>query len=154
MGVILVGLFFVGQLFWGNEPEERPGVEYAQTVEDVRRTAPYAVYAPTSLPEGWRANGVTFEPGREGRWHLGVLTGDDRYIGLEQALRSPRRMVEEFAPDVERRRDVEVAGESWQLWTGGDETTFVREEGQTTVLVTGTAPREEIERYLAMLSTS
>ncbi|WP_262852087.1 DUF4245 domain-containing protein [Mumia quercus] len=153
MAVIVVGLFFVGQFFWGNTPDERPAVEYEQTVEEVRQTAPYPVYAPTSLPDGWRANGVTFKPGESGRWHLGFLTDGDRYIGLEQALDSAPRMIETHAPGVEQRGDVEVAGKTWQLWTGGGETTFVREEGDMTLLVTGPAPREDIERFLGLLAS-
>ncbi|WP_370618145.1 DUF4245 domain-containing protein [Mumia sp. Pv 4-285] len=154
IGVIVVGLFVVGQIFWGYTPDEKPPVEYEKTVEDVRQTAPYPVYAPTSLPDGWGANAVTYDTGRSGRWHLGVLTDDDKYIGLEQAIDSAPRMVETYAPEVEQRGDVEVAGQTWQLWTGGGETTFVREEGEMTVLVTGSAPREDIERYIGLLSTS
>ncbi|QMW67212.1 DUF4245 domain-containing protein [Mumia sp. ZJ1417] len=153
LAVIVVGLYLAGQFFWGNTPDERPPVAYEQTVEDVRQTAPYPVYSPTSLPDGWRANGVTFKPGESGRWHLGVLTEDDRYIGLEQALDSAPRMIEAYAPGVEQRADVEVAGKTWQLWTGGGETTFVREEGEMTVLVTGPAPREDIERFMGLLSS-
>ncbi|MFC6148034.1 MULTISPECIES: DUF4245 domain-containing protein [Mumia] len=154
IGVIVVGLVVVGNFFWGNTPDERPPVEYEQTVQEVRRSAPYPVYAPTSLPEGWGANGVTYEPGRSGRWHLGMLTDEPRYIGLEQAIDSAPRMVETHAPKVEQVGDVEVAGKTWQLWTGDGETTFVREEGEMTVLVTGSASREDIERYIGLLATS
>ncbi|MGH1562004.1 DUF4245 domain-containing protein [Mumia sp. DW29H23] len=153
MGAILVGLFVVGNFFWGNSAGERPPVAYEQTVKEVRQSAPYPVYAPTSLPEGWRSNGVLYRPGREGRWHLGILTDGDRYIGLEQQIDSAPRMVEKYAPAVEQREDVEVAGKTWQLWTGDGETTFVREEGEMTVLVTGPAPRKDIEHFIGLLTT-
>jgi hypothetical protein len=119
----------------------------------VRESAPFPVYAPTSLPEGWRANGVTYAPGRDGRWHLGVLTDGDRYIGLEQEIDSVPRMVERYAPGATQKDDVEVAGKTWQLWTGDGETAFVREEGEMTLLVGGPAPRTDIERYLELLTT-
>lgn len=154
LGAVLVGLFLLGQLVWGNDAEERPGVDYAQTVESVRQTAPYPIYAPTSLPDGWRSNGVSFEPGEQGRWHLGVLTDDDRYIGLEQANASAQRMVDQYASGAEQRGAVDIDGVTWQRWSGAGETAYVREEGQMTVLVGGPAPRDDIERYLGLLATS
>ncbi|MBW9206849.1 DUF4245 domain-containing protein [Mumia sp. zg.B53] len=153
IGAIVIGLFVVGQFFMGYTPEERPAVAYEETVEGVRKSAPFPVYAPTSLPDGWRANGVTYEPGRDGRWHLGVLTDGDRYIGLEQEIDSVPRMVERYASGATQKDDVEVAGKTWQLWTGDGETAFVREEGEMTLLVGGPAPRTDIERYLELLTT-
>ncbi|PJJ56778.1 uncharacterized protein DUF4245 [Mumia flava] len=154
MGVILVALFGIGRLFWGNDAPDRPPVDYATTVTQVRDAAPYDVYAPTSLPDGWRSNGVTFEPGTQGRWHLGVLTENDEYIGLEEQNESPRVMVETYAPDTEVVDEVEVGGETWQLRSGGGETTFVRTDGDLTVLVTGSAPREDVEAFIDLLSAT
>ncbi|HSE08589.1 MAG TPA: DUF4245 domain-containing protein, partial [Nocardioidaceae bacterium] len=92
-------------------------VKYEQTLAYARDQADFDVLAPESLPEGWRATSVSFVPDPT-RWSLGVLTDQDRYVGLEQSRRSAESMVETYVdPEAERGRQVEVAGETWRLWT-------------------------------------
>ena len=68
-------------------------VDYAQVVAPAREAAKFDLVAPASLPKGWRATSVTFRDTLPQHWHLGVLTDDDRYVGLEQELNGirPRR---------------------------------------------------------------
>ncbi len=74
------------------------------------------------------------------RWHLGLLTDDDRYVGLEQAAASAA--VDGRGPRRRRGRAGAIRSRSaatqWQTWSdeGGD-LALVRETAGTTTLVVG-----------------
>ncbi len=129
-------------------------VDYAQVVGPARRTAPFDLLAPPSLPTGWRATTVSFTDGAQAHWHLGVLTGADRYVGLEQADRTTRSMVEEYVdPQARRGRPVDVGGRAWATYSddGGD-LALVRRTGRATTLVVGhDVGRSDLASYVASL---
>ncbi len=151
-GIVLV-LFGIGQLV--TITPERPTtrtVDYRTAAESSRTVADFELLAPTSLPDGWRATSVRYE---EGSWHLGVLTDDDAYIGLEQVRISEERAVERFAEGSRSDGTAVIDGVSWSRRAGpDDDTTYLRRDGGMTNLVTGSAPRSEIERYVSSLSAS
>lgn len=153
LGVIVLVLFAIGQLV--TITPERPTtstVDYRTAAESSRTVADFELLAPTSLPDGWRATSVRYE---EGSWHLGVLTDDDAYIGLEQVRISEERAVERFAEGSRADGAVTLDGVSWSRRVGpDDDTTYLRRDGEMTNLVTGSAPRSEIERYVSSLSAS
>ncbi|HUS22514.1 MAG TPA: DUF4245 domain-containing protein [Aeromicrobium sp.] len=152
MGALLLGAFAVGQLVTvtPDRPERR--VELTDAVAGARAAAKFNVIAPRTLPKGWVANSARFGPDA---WHLGVLTPQDRYIGLEQATTSVSGIVDDFAPKSRAVRTLKVAGEVWQVRaeTDGDRV-YVRDFGETSVLVIGSAPRTELERYVSSLSAA
>jgi len=129
-------------------------VDYARSVPAARKAARFDLVAPPRLPEGWRATTVTFTPGPDQHWHLGVLTDEDRYVGLEQADDSVSSMVEEYVDEAAERGDsVDVAGTGWSTYTddGGD-LALVRRQGRTTTLVVGhEVPQSELTAYAASL---
>ncbi len=152
LGAILLVLFAVGRFFTVTPDEPVRAVDYQAAAESSRKAATFDLLAPTELPEGWRATSVRFEAGA---WHLGVITDDDEYVGLEQVKAGVARAVERFAEGSTRDGEAVVAGETWSLFTGPrDDRTYVRRDGDVTVLVTGSAPRAEIERYISSLSSS
>ncbi len=56
-------------------------------------------------------------------WHLGLLTDEGKYVGVEEALGGVDDLVEEHVdPDAEQGKDVEIDGITYQTWTdaGGD----------------------------------
>ena len=74
-------------------------------------------------PTGWKATWRRTTPGASPAWHLGLLTDDRKYVGVEESRGSIEDLVEEHVdPDAERGKDVTIAGETWQTWTdaGGD----------------------------------
>src|SRR5918994_4416213 len=84
LAIIGIVAFFQGVL--SDEPSEpAPPVDYAPAVDAARADAGYPLLAPERLPEGWRATNVRYTPGEQWAWHLGVLTSDEEYVGLEQA---------------------------------------------------------------------
>jgi hypothetical protein len=129
-------------------------VDYAQVVPAAKRTAPFDLVAPASLPHGWRATSVNFSDGPTAAWHLGVLTDHNRYVGLEQADRPVRKMVAEHVDEEPTRgRPVDVDGVRWSTYTdGGGDLALVRQEGRTTTLVVGhDVSKSDLVTYTASL---
>jgi len=152
IGVLILGLAAVGYWFQVKPDNTVKTVDYATAVKAARSDADFAVLAPVSLPKGWKATSVRYEPGEHGQWHLGVLTDKGEYIGLEQSDIGPRRGIERFAPETKAKGTTTVLGQSWQLRRSErGETTLVREDDGITIIVTGTATRGVIEDYTASL---
>lgn len=153
LGVVLVLVYGVGQLIYGRDPESvAPEVDYASAAQSAQQVADFGVLVPATLPDGWRANSARYEPGDRGGWHLGMLTDDDEYIGVEQMKRSETALVREFAEGSTEDGTVTIDGRAWQVRSGASNpVVLVTTIDGTTVLVTATAPREQVERYVASL---
>jgi hypothetical protein len=152
LGAIILALFGLGRLLTVTPDEPTRSVDYLTAVESSRTVAEFDVLAPAALPDGWRATSVRFE---QDSWHLGVVTADDDYVGLEQVESDPERAVERFANGSRSYGDTVVGGVTWSLHTGPrDNLTYVRRDGDMTIVVTGTAPRHVMESYISSLSPS
>ena len=131
-----------------------PTVDWAAWVKAGRAEQVLALYAPPALPNGWRATSVNYAGGAQAQWHLGMLTDRGKYVGIEESRSPTRKLVEQYVdPNAVRGKDVEVDGTTWQTWSdsGGDHG-FSTEVGDEAVLVYGSAPVEEIEAYLGLLT--
>ncbi len=127
-------------------------VDWRSTAAYARDEAGFEVLAPQRLPQGWIATSVRFGRGDQESWHLGVLTDQRRYIGLEQSEDSAGTMVETFVDEeAEADGEVSVAGQTWQVWRDEEDTALVRESGDITTLVVGTVGREQLEDYVELL---
>lgn len=174
IGAMLVLLLGVGTfvvLRDANRLDPAPSVQavdYVRPAQFAQEEAGFEVLAPPELPEGWSATSVRFDDGDDGdeqSWHLGLLTADQRYIGVEQAERTVAAMVEDFV-DVDARQggEVEVRGETWTAWSdpgrdpGADPSTepegdlaLVREDEGVTALVVGTVSQDALSDFVATL---
>ncbi len=121
--------------------------KYARTAAD------FPLLAPDQLPDGWIATSVRFTQGEEQAWHLGCLTDDDRYVGLEQADRPVSDMVDDFVdPDAEQGADVTIDGETWERWSdAGGDLALVRQDDDVTTMVVGHAPEQTLREFIATL---
>jgi Protein of unknown function (DUF4245) len=130
-----------------------PSVEYGPAAEAARDDAGYPILAPARLPDGWQATSVRYRPGERWAWHLGVLTADEEYVGLEQAPVEPDQLVEEAAEGTEPAGTTTIDGEVWQLRRDEerDETTLVRRSQGVTTLVTGSTDQSTLEDYVRSL---
>jgi hypothetical protein len=129
-------------------------VDYHQAADYARKQASFDLVAPVSLPPGWRATTVEYVPGSEDRWHLGLLTDADRYVGLEQSDDSVRTMVTTYVDTQARKGSTTtVAGRSWTTYTDdrGDLALVRREHGATTLVVGHLVPRDELTAFVASL---
>jgi hypothetical protein len=117
------------------------------------------VVRPRELPAGWTATSVDLvAAGDDPRWGLGVLTADGDFIGIRQQDTSVDQLVETYVDEkAEAGGEATVASDvtdTWQTWSddGGDHG-FSTELDEDAVLVYGSAPVEDIEAYLGLLTT-
>lgn len=152
--LLVIGAFLVFRELNRTTPESMVRtVDYVQVAEFARAEASFDVLVPESLPPGWRATTATYTPGADEAWHLGLLTDEDKYVGLEQAASSPSAMVEtHVGEEAVRGEAVRIEGRSWTSWSddGGDDA-LVRRDGDTTTLVVGTTGQDVLADYVGSL---
>jgi hypothetical protein len=143
------------------EPTPVRAVDYEAVVTSARADDQLLVMAPARLPLGWKATSATYDGGASPTWHLGTLTDDGKYVGVEESRSSTEELADEHVDaDAERGEDVTIEGQAWQTWTdaGGDYAVArsLVVEGQTVEswLVVGTAPEAEIREFAASLDGS
>ena len=152
LGVIVA--LFIGATALLRDDPPKPGsdIEYAEIAREASTAVPYPLLVPADLPDGWRPNSARLVPAEPPSWHLGMLTDGDDYIGIEQAKVPVDAMVAKHAEGTRASGSSDVGGNSWKVRTNGEsETTFVRRDGGVTTLVTGDAPRDQIESYIESL---
>lgn len=156
---ILFVLAFVGwrALFRDDVDAVAPTVDWQESVQ-LADEAGLAVVRPSGLPEGWQATSVDLVAvGDEPRWGLGVLTADGDYIGIRQQDMSAddlaRRYVDEEPVEGDEASVASDVASTWQTWSddSGDHG-FSTELGDETLLVYGSAPVEQIEDYIGLLT--
>lgn len=152
IGVVLA--FVVFREVNRNDPADpvKP-VDYAAPARYAQQSVDYELLAPETLPDGWKATSVSFRAQPDQAWHLGCLTEDGHYVGLEQAERPAYAMVDDFVDkDASRGPDVRLGGQTWQSWTDAEgDRALVREDGDTSTLLVGDVPQSVLEEYYATL---
>ena len=145
--VVLAFVFFRGA-FRDNDAVETEPVDYLAVVGPAQESGFEIVYPP-SLPQGWRATSVDFDPGTRPAWGVGMLTDDDEFVGLRQEDADLDGLLD-FYVDEEavEGRAVNVDGAivtRWQEWSddGGDHA-YAATIGDYEVLVYGQAPVEDL----------
>lgn len=134
---------------------EVEAVDYRGPTEYARESADFPVLAPEQLPAGWKATSVRFEQGRDQTWHLGVLTQDEKYVGLEQADRSVGDMLAAFVgEETEEAGETEVAGTTWQVYRDAedDDLALVSESPEVVTVLVGSVTEETLTAYAGLLS--
>ncbi len=153
--VVLVG-GFVGVQALGRDHDVQPArtVDYRPVADQARAAGTLFVFTPDPLPKGWRATSVSYVPGRAPTWHLGMLTDQGSYVGIEESLATENDMVEKYVdPDAERGDEVRLRGLTWREWTdsGGDYALVLSTRKQT-VLVGGSAGAKDVRALVGRLS--
>ncbi|QWC84300.1 DUF4245 domain-containing protein [Nocardioidaceae bacterium] len=170
--LVLAVLVFIG--FRGivrDNPDAPPlrAIAYGQVLQPAAEQTGWPVAAPASLPQGWIATSVRWEPPAGANWHLGLLTSDEEYVGIEQSASTTDAMVEEFVgEDAQRSGSVELTepqdtlgstGDSpgaattqWQRWTGSDgDVAVTTRVGEQTLLVVTTGTEEQLRSVVDSL---
>jgi hypothetical protein len=150
--LVVVAFVFFRDLNRNDPASPVKAIDYQKTLGFAQEAVGFPLLAPPSLPDGWRATSATFVP-EPARWHLGVLTDENRYIGLEQSRSPVDTMVETYVDrEAVRGREVQAAGETWRTWTdeGGD-TALSRVEDGVSILVVGTPELDVLVDYVTTL---
>jgi len=123
---------------------------------------PFPLVRPVGLSAQWRPTSVYFNPpeatGVRGvsLWHIGYVTPLDQYAGMEQSNGSAPDALSAAMTSPEPVGSTEVAGGSWQQFSGdsGKRRALVRTAGAVTVVVDGTATWTELEELAGSLSAT
>ena len=141
------------------EPTPVRAVDYSAAVQSARADGKLVVLAPARLPLGWKATSATYSPGVSPTWHLGMLTGDNKYVGVEEARSGIQDLVDEHVDEnAKRGKDVTIGADTWQTWTdqGGDHALARVVKGpegaQESVLVVGSAPASQVRQLAGSLT--
>lgn len=157
---VLVVVAFVAWrgLFRDNDFEPVEALDYVETVGLAQESGLEPVY-PTSLPDGWEATSVDLGPesGQERTvWSLGVLTDDQRFVGVSQGDRLDDMVDLWFDDDVETGDEVALDSDlatDWTEYTDGEgEVGYAAEVDGEDVLVHGSAPDEQVVAFLESLT--
>jgi hypothetical protein len=153
--VTAIGWYYVGRPDESAQPVKT--VEWQPWVKSGRADGKLLMLAPDALPAKWRATSASYESGVTPRWHLGMLTGSGKFVGLEEARSTVADLIADSTEgDPTRGSEVELAGTSWQSWTAGDDYLLVRTVqgpggNEENVIVFGSAPDAEIRAFAASL---
>lgn len=154
--LVLLLLVFVGLRGLNRTEPVDPvrAVDYEQPARFARESADFEVLTPRRLPEGWLATSVRFEGERPQSWHLGFLTDERRYVGLDQVQQSVADAVEDLVGEqAEAGGSVAIDGVPWQRYEDGRDLGLTRRDAQQriTIVVVGTAPEDELVRFVQSL---
>ncbi|HEX2892617.1 MAG TPA: DUF4245 family protein [Marmoricola sp.] len=135
-------------------------VDWAAWVKAGRAEQRLSILAPERLPSGWRATSVTYLGGNDPKWHLGLLTDQGKYVGIEESRVSTNDLVTQYVDqEAVRGKDVTIHGETWQSWSdsGGDHalvrSVAVGGRPYESVLVGGSAPAAAVEQFVGSLNS-
>ena len=161
--VVVLAFIAVGRVWRAVTHSDRgvavQAVDYQGWLKSAKQDGRLHGFAPSALPDGWRATSAAYTPGTAPHWHLGVLTADEQYVGLDESLAPLDDMVDSYLSDSAKRgKDVTVDGIVWQTWTDsqGDYAlarTLKAPKGKYPehVLVGGSAAPTQVRSYAASL---
>jgi hypothetical protein len=156
--VCLAVVVLIGLVVQRPAKETVHAIDFSGQLAMARKAAPYPVLAPDPMPPGWQATSaqVGAEPGKPFTWHLGVITSDQRYVGLEQSDGASGRFVSDTLGETNDEGTSTIGGNTWQrrASTTTDDHSLVRAaDGATTILIS-TAGYSVLDSYAAVLTAS
>ncbi|HEX2072861.1 MAG TPA: DUF4245 domain-containing protein [Geodermatophilus sp.] len=150
--LVVICLVLVGWNAFRTTPDDPVReVDPTSTVQLAAARAGYPVLAPSGLPEGYRPTSARTDAGgaQQGdpvTLELGYLTPSEEFAGFVVSDNARAAAVTSVLEDAEEQGTVELDGEVWtRSTTGRGETALSRQVDGVTVLVTGSAPDEELE---------
>jgi hypothetical protein len=146
---------FLAVVTWRPKSEKINAIEYSAQLEDAKKVAPW-VRGPAPMPDGWTATSVEFRAPQQSpiTWHLGIVTTEKKYVGLEQSNVTSKRFQSEELGNTEDDGTTTVSGVVWQRKTLLDrenEHALVLMGSGVTTIVVGNAGYPALETLAATL---
>ncbi len=127
-------------------------VDPTSTVQLAAARAGYPVVAPAGLPDGYRPTSARTDAGQAEAGdpvtlEIGYLTPSAEYAGFVVSDDARATAVDDVLDGAQQQQGtVDLGGQAWTRGTTErGETVLSRTDGDVTVLVTGSAPDEELE---------
>ena len=155
---LAVVLLFVGFRALFRVPPSDPvqAIDYVSAAKYAGQRLSFPVAAPQQLPPGWIATSANSATAPLPHWHLGMLTQDRKYVGVEESTQPPDELVKAaIDPSATRGKDVSAGGVTWQRWTGpNDNVAYVRQSQGYTLLLVTTAGDDTLQILISTLPGS
>jgi hypothetical protein len=135
-------------------------VDYSSELSGWRALTGVSALAPAGLPKSWRANAASLDhsdPQAGFSMHIGFVTADNKYAGLEESTKLPQAELVDVLGDTGQKvtGTATIGGEEWQRRTSDrGEQAFTRTSGKVLVIVTGNATQDELQTLCADLVAS
>ena len=138
-------------------------VDYRAVAAQVQTGVDEPLVSP-ELPAGWRANAAKWRSGANDQmpsWYIGLLTAENEFIGLTQALDTNPTWLSTQLQDSPATETVTIAGVRWDAYLnvapeddrGNFDYALVTTAGRSTYLLIGTAESDEFEVLASALAT-
>lgn len=146
---------FLAVVTWRPKSENINAIEYSAQLEDAKKVAPW-IRGPAPMPDGWTATSVEFRAPQQSpiTWHLGIVTTEKKYVGLEQSNVTSKRFQSDELGATEDDGTTTVSGVVWQRKTLLDrenEHALVLIGSGVTTIVVGNAGYPALETLAATL---
>jgi Protein of unknown function (DUF4245) len=157
--LVLICLALVGWMAFrtsGQDPVRE--VDPTTTISLAAARAGYPLVAPEGLPEGYRPTSARTDAGEAGdgdpvTLEIGYLTPSQEFAGFVISDDPRAAPVTDVLGDATDGGTLDVDGQTWTRSTTADgETALSRELDGATVLVTGSAPDEELAEVAAAVA--
>jgi Protein of unknown function (DUF4245) len=144
---------FLAFVTWRPHEEQVKAIDYGPKLAQAREVAPYRVLAPEPMPAGWQATSaeVTAPQNSPVTWHLGVITADRAYVGLEQSNGPAGKFTADELGRTEPDGTSALPGWQRHRLLERDERALVRTAAGVTTIVTGTADYPTLEQFTQTL---
>lgn len=159
--LVAIGGFVVFRSLVRDEVQQEPeAIDYLESAGFAQDAGAEIAY-PRSVPDGWSATSVDYQPGDPPAWGVGFLTDETLFVGVRDEDASLDDLLETYVePDendieqlADQGLDSEVAS-TWQVFEdSGDDRAYAAEVGDRLVLVYGSAPSEDLELVVEQLTT-
>ena len=132
-------------------------VDYSSELTGWRELTGTSALAPSGLPKSWRANAASLDhtdPQAGISMHIGFVTADNKYAGLDESTMSPQAELAAVLGDSGQKvtGTLTIGGVTWQTRTSDrGERAFTRAAGKILVIVTGNATNAELQALCADL---
>jgi hypothetical protein len=146
---------FLAIVTWRPKEEKVRAVEYTAQLQDAKKVASW-VRGPEPMPSGWTATSVRFAAPEQRpiTWHLGIVTAERKYVGLEQSNVTGTAYQSDELGRTAADGTSTVKGVTWQrktLLDRKDEHALVLIGSGVTTIVTGNAGYPALETFAATL---
>jgi hypothetical protein len=144
---------FLAFVTWRPHEEEVRAINYGPKLAQAREAAPYRVLAPEPMPTGWQATSadLTAPEGGPVSWHLGIVTADRGYVGLEQSNDAAGKFTADELGPTEPDSTSTLPGWQRHRLLERDERALVRTAAGVTTIVTGTTDYATLEQFAQTL---
>jgi hypothetical protein len=151
MLVVAAGVLALWLPFHRSTPDPVKVVDPSSVITGARATESWPVLAPVGLPATWRCTSARVDTALDGQdvVHLGYLTPDSTYVGLEQSATKAISFVNDSTVSGRETGTKEVAGLTWTTYQSDDGThrSLVRTADGATYVVVGTATWDVLDQF-------